>query len=72
MQGLQSNNDRRNQRALSDVQGADTYLNQQLAFYGTVQDRLQGAVTLAKTTPPSCKRNSAECRMPTRPRTSPT
>jgi flagellar hook-associated protein 3 FlgL len=30
--------------AISDVQSADTYLNQQLAFYGSVQDRVAGAL----------------------------
>jgi flagellar hook-associated protein 3 FlgL len=48
MQGLQSNSDTAISGALSDVQSADTYLNQQLAFYGTVQDRVQGAVSFGQ------------------------
>ncbi len=48
MQGLQSNNTAAISGALSDVQSADTYLNQQLAFYGTVQDRVQGAVSFGQ------------------------
>jgi len=43
MQGLQNNDDTAINSALGDVQSADTYLNQQLAFYGTVQDRVTGA-----------------------------
>ena len=57
MQGLQNNDDTAISSALSDVQSSDTYLNQQLAFYGTVQDRVASAQTSARTTPPSCKRN---------------
>jgi flagellar hook-associated protein 3 FlgL len=34
--------------AMSDVQGAGGYLNQQLAFYGTVQDRVAGGLTFAQ------------------------
>jgi flagellar hook-associated protein 3 FlgL len=48
MQGLQSNNTAAISGALSDVQSSDTYLNQQLAFYGTVQGRLQGAVSFGQ------------------------
>src|SRR5277367_538168 len=48
MQGLQNNNDTAISSALSDVQSADTYLNQQLAFYGTVQDRVAGAQTFGQ------------------------
>jgi flagellar hook-associated protein 3 FlgL len=43
MQGLQNNDDTAINSAVSDVQSADTYLNQQLAFYGTVQDRVASA-----------------------------
>jgi flagellar hook-associated protein 3 FlgL len=43
MQGLQSNNDTAISSSLADVQSADTYLNEQLAFYGTVQDRVTSA-----------------------------
>jgi flagellar hook-associated protein 3 FlgL len=43
MQGLQNNDDTAINSSLSDVQSADTYLNQQLAFYGTVQDRVTNA-----------------------------
>lgn len=48
MQGLQDNNDDEINSALDDVQTSDTYLNQQLAFYGTVQDQVQGAVTFGQ------------------------
>lgn len=48
MQGLQDNNDTEINSALTDVQTADTYLNQQLAFYGTVQDQVQGAVSFGQ------------------------
>lgn len=34
--------------ALGDLQTAGTYLNQQLAFYGTVQDRVAGSIDFAK------------------------
>ena len=34
--------------AMGDVQSADTYLNQQLAFYGTVQDRVTGSVNFSQ------------------------
>lgn len=43
IQGLQSNNDAAISSALSSLQSSNSYLNQQLAFYGTVQDRVQGA-----------------------------
>jgi len=43
MQGLQNNDDTAINAAISSVQSSDTYLNQQLAFYGTVQDRVAGA-----------------------------
>jgi flagellar hook-associated protein 3 FlgL len=48
MQGLQSDSDTSITSALSQVQSADTYLNQQLAFYGAVQDRVQGAVSFGQ------------------------
>jgi flagellar hook-associated protein 3 FlgL len=48
MQGLQSNNDTQISASLADVQTADTYLNQQLAFYGAVQDRVQSALTFGQ------------------------
>jgi len=34
--------------ALADVQSSDAYLNQQLAFYGTVQDRVSAASDYAQ------------------------
>ena len=48
MQGLQNNSDTQITASLADVQSADTYLNQQLAFYGNVQDRVQGAITFGQ------------------------
>src|ERR1700733_158872 len=48
MQGLQNNDDTQITASLADVQSADTYLNQQLAFYGTVQDRVTGAQTFGQ------------------------
>ncbi|HEX5227572.1 MAG TPA: flagellin [Bryobacteraceae bacterium] len=48
MQALQTNNSAAISGALANLQSANTYLNQQLAFYGTVQDRVQGAVTFAQ------------------------
>ncbi len=48
MQGLQNNDDTAINSALSDVQSSDSYLNQQLAFYGTVQDRVTGAQTFGQ------------------------
>ncbi|MGB6944011.1 MAG: flagellin [Bryobacteraceae bacterium] len=48
MQGLQNNDDTAISSSLADVQSADTYLNQQLAFYGTVQDRVSGALTFGQ------------------------
>ncbi|MGD0437119.1 MAG: flagellin [Bryobacteraceae bacterium] len=48
MQGLQNNDDTSINSALADVQSSDTYLNQQLAFYGTTQDRVQSGVTFAQ------------------------
>jgi flagellar hook-associated protein 3 FlgL len=34
--------------ALADVQSSDTYLNQQLAFYGTVQDHVTSSINFAQ------------------------
>jgi flagellar hook-associated protein 3 FlgL len=48
MQGLQANNATQITSAVSDVQSADTFLNQQLAFYGTVQDRVAGALSFGQ------------------------
>ncbi len=48
IQGLQNNDTTSISSSLSDVQSADTYLNQQLAFYGTVQDRVAGAVSFGQ------------------------
>src|SRR5581483_10416792 len=48
IQGLQSNSDPAISSALSSLQSSYSYLNQQLAFYGTVQDRVQGAQTFGK------------------------
>ena len=42
-QALANNDSAGINAALGDVQSADTYLNQQLAFYGTVQDRVSSA-----------------------------
>lgn len=42
-QALANNDSAGINSALGDVQTADTYLNQQLAFYGTVQDRISSA-----------------------------
>jgi flagellar hook-associated protein 3 FlgL len=48
MQGLLNNDDTAINSSISDVQTADTYLNQQLAFYGTVQDRTAAALTFGQ------------------------
>jgi len=47
-QGLLNNDDTAINPAMSDVQTADTYLNQQLAFYGTVQDRVNNSLTFGQ------------------------
>jgi len=47
-QGLLNNDDTAINSAMSDVQTADTYLNQQLAFYGTVQDRVNNSLTFGQ------------------------
>ncbi len=48
IQGLQNNDDPTITSALADVQSSDTYLNEQLAFYGTVQDRVTSAQTFGQ------------------------
>ncbi len=48
IQALQSDDSTAVASALSDVQSANAYLNQQLAFYGTVQNRVQAAVTFGQ------------------------
>lgn len=48
MQGLQANDDTQISGAMSDLESASTYLNQQLAFYGNVQDQVQGALTFGQ------------------------
>lgn len=48
IQGLQNNDDPTISSALADVQSSDTYLNEQLAFYGTVQDRVTAAQTFGQ------------------------
>jgi flagellar hook-associated protein 3 FlgL len=48
MQGLINNNSAAITSSITDVQTADTYLNQQLAFYGTVQDRVTDAQTFGQ------------------------
>lgn len=47
-QALLNNDDAGISSALADVQTAGTYLNQQLAFYGTVQDRVSANIDFAK------------------------
>ena len=48
-QALMNNDDAGITSAMGDVNSADAYLNQQLAFYGTVQDRVNGAVDFSQT-----------------------
>jgi flagellar hook-associated protein 3 FlgL len=48
IQGLQANNATQITSAVTDVQSADTFLNQQLAFYGTVQGRVAGALSFGQ------------------------
>ncbi len=48
MQGLQSNSDTQISGAMANLETASTYLNQQLAFYGNVQDQVQGALTFGQ------------------------
>jgi flagellar hook-associated protein 3 FlgL len=48
MQALSNNDDTGINSALSDVQTSDTYLNQQLAFYGTVQDRVTSSLNFGQ------------------------
>jgi flagellar hook-associated protein 3 FlgL len=47
-QALLSNNTARISAAQADVQSSGAYLNQQLAFYGTVQNNVAGATNYAK------------------------
>jgi flagellar hook-associated protein 3 FlgL len=47
-QALLNNDDASINSALGDVQTADSYLNQQLAFYGTIQDRVASSMDFAK------------------------
>lgn len=47
-QGLLNNDDAAINSAVSDVQTADGYLNQQLAFYGTVQNRVDSSLTFGQ------------------------
>jgi flagellar hook-associated protein 3 FlgL len=48
-QALLNNDDAGITASIGDVQSADSYLNQQLAFYGSVQDRVNGAVDYTQT-----------------------
>jgi flagellar hook-associated protein 3 FlgL len=48
MQGLLNNDDTAINSSISDLQNSNTYLNQQLAFYGTVQDRISDAQTFGQ------------------------
>ena len=48
MQGLQANDTTQVSGAMADLESAGTYLNQQLAFYGNVQDQVQGALTFGQ------------------------
>lgn len=45
---LQSGNSTSISTAIGDVQSASTYLNQQLGFYGTAQNRITSAIDLAQ------------------------
>lgn len=48
MQGLQANDDTQISGAMANLESASTYLNQQLAFYGNVQDQVQGALSFGQ------------------------
>jgi flagellar hook-associated protein 3 FlgL len=48
-QALTNNDSAAASAAMPDVQNADTYLNEQLAFYGTVQDRVSSATDFGQT-----------------------
>jgi len=48
MQGLINNDSTAITSSITDVQTADTYLNQQLAFYGTVQDRVDNSLNFGQ------------------------
>lgn len=47
-EALLANDDTSINAAIGDVQSADTYLNQQLAFYGNVQDQVTSATNFAQ------------------------
>jgi flagellar hook-associated protein 3 FlgL len=48
MQGLQANDSTQISGGMADLESAGTYLNQQLAFYGNVQDQVQGALSFGQ------------------------
>ena len=48
IQGLQQNNTSAIDSAVTNVQTAGVYLNQQLAFYGTVQNRVDGSLSFGQ------------------------
>jgi flagellar hook-associated protein 3 FlgL len=48
IQGLNNNDDPTITSALTGIQNAGTYLNEQLAFYGTTQDRVTAAQTFGQ------------------------
>lgn len=48
MQGLQANDDTQISGAMANLESVSTYLNQQLAFYGNVQDQVQGALSFGQ------------------------
>lgn len=48
MQGLLNNDSSAITSAMTDVQSSDTYLNQQLAFYGAVQNRADDAASFGQ------------------------
>jgi flagellar hook-associated protein 3 FlgL len=45
---LQNNDQAGITQSVTDLQSADTYLNQQLAFYGTAEDRVTSATSTAQ------------------------
>jgi len=47
-EALLNNDDPGISSALQDVQSSDTYLNEQLAFYGTTQNRVQSGIAFAQ------------------------
>jgi flagellar hook-associated protein 3 FlgL len=48
IQGLLNNDDTAINSSVADIQDSDTYLNQQLAYYGTVSDRITDAQTFGQ------------------------